>query len=120
MPKGITYKVLEVNTTGVSPGLALGESSVVGLLPASGWDDATGTYAAFEMSNDEGTTWFVVNDDGDGAPYVVPMTKGQFVAVNREKLLGVNHLRIRSANSTGTIAAQGAAVNIDVATMPIW
>lgn len=118
MVKYITHKTVQVNTTGYSPGFALGPGVIAGLMPKTGWD-TTATHIVVEASPDEGTTWYPLNDAA-GSVYVRQVAAGQYTPVEVDKTAGVSYVRLRSAVSVGTLTAQGAAVDVVVAIIPFY
>lgn len=97
------YTVTIASGASLSPGVAMGVDTLVGL-----WMPATWTAAglSFQVSPDGGTTWVNLSDPS-GSEFTLSAAASIFIQTNQYNWRGINMIKVRSGTA-GSPVAQGA------------
>jgi hypothetical protein len=107
------------NGQSLSPAVALGGKSLVGIVMPAAWTAAALTFQA--TADDPGTDNGAMQElqDGTGNPVTLTVNAGTFVQVDPTKWRGTRHITVRSG-TVGAPVAQGASRTLGLAIRSIF
>lgn len=97
------YPVTIASGQSLSPGIAMGVDTLVGIWMPAAW---TAAGLSFQVSPDDGATWLNLSDPA-GAEVALTAAASVFIQTNQYNWRGINMIKVRSGTS-GTPVAQGA------------
>ena len=101
--------------TALSPAVALGEKTLVGIVMPAGWDAASMT---FQGAVDDATFGEVI-DGSSGSAVALTVAAAQFIVVDPAKWRGVPAIKVRSGTS-GSPVNQTANRTITLVTRTVY